>query len=69
MLLPVKIFLVICILAWIWVAYFLITRYKKLFGAHPDDPSETPGARSFGLAHIVTIWIGMMGLFIFFLFK
>lgn len=65
----IKIFLAVSLLTWIWLGFFLITRFKKLFGAHPDDPSETPGARSFGLAHIVTIWIGIFGLLIFFLIK
>jgi len=65
----IKIVLGILLILWVYVAYYLISRFKKLFGAHPDDPSETPGARSFGLAHIVTIWIGIFGVLIWFLVK
>lgn len=63
----IKSFLAISLVGWIYLGFYLITRFKKLFGAHPDDPSETPGARSFGLAHIVSIWIGVFALLIYFL--
>lgn len=65
----IKAFLVAAIIGMLWLGFYLVTRYHKLFGPHPDDPSETPGARSFGLAHIISIWIGTLGLLIYFLFK
>lgn len=64
-----SILLLIFLIFWIWLGYFLITRYHKLFGPHPDDPAESPGARSFGIAHIVSVWIGMLALIIYFLLK
>lgn len=65
----IKIVLSILILVWLYVGYYLVTRFHKLFGTHPDDPAETPGARSFGLAHIVTIWIGVLGMLIYLIQK
>ncbi|MDB9741849.1 hypothetical protein OAB00_03235 [Akkermansiaceae bacterium] len=68
MLIIIKVLLVAALLAWIYLGFYLVANFNKLFGAHPDDPSETPGARSFGFAHIVTIWIGVLGLLSYFIF-
>ena len=65
----ITILLCIFLLAWIYVGYYLVTRFGKLFGPHPDDPAETPGARSFGLAHIFAIYIGTFSLLIYFIMK
>ena len=63
----VTILLFALLIAWTWVGYFLVTRFKKFFGPHKDDPSETPGARSFGLAHIVAVWVSAFALLIYFI--
>ncbi len=65
----IKVLLVIGLIVWCWLGYFLISRFQKLFGPHPDDPAESAGARSFGIAHIVAIWIGTFCIFIYFLQK
>ena len=64
-----QILLIAMLIIWLWLGYFLVTRYHKLFGPHPDDPAESPGARSFGIAHIVSVWIGIFALIIYFLIK
>ena len=43
-------------------------KYAALFGPHPDDPAESPGARSFGVAHITIVWLGFFVLALYFLF-
>jgi len=52
-----------------WVAFgvYLIVRSGALFGLCDDHRSESPGARSYGVAHIVAMWIGGFALGIYFL--
>ena len=57
----------IAILAWLWLGFHIITNFKKYLGANVDDPSETAGARSYGIVHVTTIWFAMLGLFVFIL--
>ena len=65
----ITILLSVGLLFWCWVGYFLVSRFHKLFGPHPDDPAETPGSRSFGLAHIGAIYISTFAMLIYFIKK
>lgn len=65
----VKTGIVVFLLIWFILGAWLVARYSVLFGPHKDDPSESPGARSFGVAHIVAVWIGGTALALYFLFK
>lgn len=47
---------------WALLGLYLFVNYGRIFGPHLDDPAETPGARSFGVTHIVAVWVGGMGL-------
>ena len=64
-----KIFIVLFLIAWTGLGVWLVARYGALFGPHPDDPAETPGARSFGVAHIGAVWIGGFCLAVYFLLR
>jgi hypothetical protein len=64
----IKLLLVLFLIGWSWLGLWLVLRYARLFGPHPDDPSESPGARSFGVAHIAIVWIGFFALGLYFLF-
>ena len=64
----VKIFIVLFLIAWTWLGGFLVIKYGALFGPHHDHRAETPGARSFGVAHIAAVWVGGFVLAIYFLF-
>lgn len=64
-----KILIFILTAAWFLLGVWLVKNYQRLFGPNQDDPSETAGARSFGVAHIIAVWIGGMGLGIYFFFK
>lgn len=64
----VKIFIVLFLIAWTWLGGFLVVKYGALFGPHHDHRAETPGARSFGIAHIAAVWVGGFVLAIYFLF-
>lgn len=65
----VKIGIVIFLIIWTIIGYLLVKNYGRIFGPHADDPAETEGARSFGVAHIVAIWIGGTALGLYFLLR
>lgn len=64
----VKTGLVLFILGWLGFGLWLVARYAVLFGPHRDDPAESPGARSFGVTHIILVWLGFFSLATYFLF-
>ncbi|MFD0895114.1 hypothetical protein KBB96_00845 [Luteolibacter ambystomatis] len=67
MIVLLKTAIVLFLFAWTFLGGWLVVRYNVLFGPHRDDPAETPGARSFGVAHIGAVWIGTFSLAIYFL--
>jgi hypothetical protein len=64
----VKSFLVLFLIGWSFFGIWMLVKYNVLFGPHRDDPAETPGARSFGVAHVAAVWIGFFALAAYFLF-
>lgn len=64
----IKLLIVVFLLFWLALGVWLVVRYGALFGPNPDHRSETPGARSFGIAHIVAVWVGAFALGMWFLF-
>jgi hypothetical protein len=65
----VKILIVLFILGWSALGTGVIWNFQKLFGPSPDDPSETPGARSFNLPTLLGVWVGGYGLALYFLLR
>lgn len=63
-----KAILALFLVAWVAFGGWLALRYAVLFGPHQDDPAETPGARSFGVAHVIAVWFGVFALTFYFLF-
>lgn len=57
------------ILGWSVFGIWLVVKYAVLFGPNHDDPSETVGARSFGVTHIGLVWFGFFALATYFLFR
>jgi len=55
------------LIGWIVLGLWLIIRSGALFGLCDDHRSESPGARSYGVAHIVAVWIGGFALGVYFL--
>jgi hypothetical protein len=68
MILLVKLLIAAFLVFWTFVGGWLVVKYAVLFGPHSDHRAETPGARSFGLAHIGAVWIGAFALAVYFLF-
>jgi len=64
-----KIALFLFLVAWSGLGIWMIAKYSILFGPSSDHPSETPGERSFGVAHIGAIWFGFFALATYFFFK
>lgn len=69
MIIIIKSGIVLFLLGWIVFGLWMLVRYGKLFGPHRDDPAETPGARSFGVAHVCAVWFGAFVLALYFLFR
>lgn len=67
MILIVKLLIVAFLVAWTFLGGYLVVKYGVLFGPHHDHRAETPGARSFGIAHIAAVWVGAFVLAIYFL--
>ena len=65
----IKTGLVLFLIIWFLLGAWLVAKYNVLFGPHKDDPAETAGARSFGVAHIIAVWLGGVAIGFFFLFK
>ncbi|RYD21857.1 MAG: hypothetical protein EOP88_09925 [Verrucomicrobiaceae bacterium] len=65
----VKTALTLFIIGWLFFGAWLVFKYAALFGPSHDDPSETVGARSFGVTHIGLVWVGFFALATYFLFR
>jgi hypothetical protein len=65
--LVIKLIIVVFLVFWTLLGGWLVVKYGALFGPHHDHRAETPGARSFGLAHIGAVWVGAFALGIWFL--
>ena len=64
----IKSLLALFLIGWSIFGVWMLVKFNMLFGPHRDDPAETPGARSFGVAHVTAIWIGFFALALYFLF-
>ncbi len=64
-----KICLILFIFGWSVFGLWLVARYAVLFGPHRDDPAESAGARSYGVTHIILVWLGIFSLATYFLFR
>jgi len=60
-----KILASLFLVAWLALGGYLVFKFGALFGPSEDDPSETPGSRSFGVAHIVAVWVGGFALAVY----
>ncbi|WP_035611228.1 hypothetical protein [Haloferula sp. BvORR071] len=68
MTLLIKLLIAAFLVFWTFVGGWLVVKHGALFGPHADHRAETPGARSFGLAHIGAVWVGAFALAVYFLF-
>ncbi|GAA5481972.1 hypothetical protein [Haloferula sargassicola] len=69
MIIFIKLLTVLFLFGWIVFGGWLVTKYGALFGPNPEHADESPGARSFGIAHIAAVWVGFFALGIWSLFR
>jgi hypothetical protein len=69
MIILIKIALTLFLVFWLGLAMWLLVKYERLFGYHPDDPAETPGARSLNLTQVWSCWLGVFAIAAYFLFR
>lgn len=62
-----KLLIAAFLVVWTLIGGYLVVKYGALFGPHSDHRAETPGARSFGIAHIAAVWVGAFALAVYFL--
>lgn len=62
-----KVLISAVLLAWVAGGFVVIAKYQQIFGPNSDHLSETPGARSFGVAQVAAVWVGGIALGIYFL--
>jgi hypothetical protein len=67
MIILLNIALVLFLLGWLVVAGWLLVKYEKIFGLHPDDLSETPGARTLNMTQVWSVWFGFFAIALYFL--
>ena len=65
----IKIALALFIIFWLLLGAWMFIKYERLFGYHPDDPAETPGARTLNLTQIWSCWFGILVIMEYFLFR
>ena len=63
----VKIFLALFLIGWSGLGLYLLVRFGDLFGLHPDDPSESSGARALNLTQVGSVWVGVFAVAFYFL--
>jgi hypothetical protein len=65
----IKIALALFIIFWLGFGAWMLVKFERLFGFHPDDPAETPGARSLNLTQVWSCWFGFLVIAGYFLFR
>jgi hypothetical protein len=69
MIILLKLFLGLFLIAWSGVGLWLLFRYERLFGAHRDDPSESSGARALNVTQVASVWFGFFAVAFYFLIR
>lgn len=65
----VKIFLALFLIAWSGVGVWMVVKYDRIFGYHPDDPSESSGARALNVTQVGSVWFGFFATAFYFLIR
>ncbi len=62
-----KIALFLFLLFWCGLGLWMMWRYERLFGLHPDDPAESSGARALNVTQVSIVWVGVFKITLYFL--
>ncbi len=69
MMILIKIFLSLFLIAWSGLGLWMLVKYEALFGFHPDDPSESSGARALNVTQVTSVWFGFFAVAFYFLIR
>ncbi len=69
MIILIKIALALFLISWSGLGLWLLLKYDSLFGLHPDDPSESSGARALNVTQVTTVWFGFFAVAFYFLIR
>ena len=65
----IKIALALFLIAWSGLGLWMLVKYDRLFGRHPDDPSESSGGRALNLTQVYSVWFGFFAVAVYFLIR
>lgn len=69
MIILIKLFLALFLIAWSGVGLWMMMKYDALFGFHKDDPAESSGARALNVTQVVSVWFGFFAVAFYFLIR
>ncbi len=69
MILFMKIALALFLVAWSGLGLWMLVKYDRLFGRHPDDPAESSGARALNFTQVSSVWFGFFAVAFYFLIR
>lgn len=69
MIILIKIFLALFLIAWSGLGLWMLVKYDALFGYHPDDPAESSGARALNVTQVSCVWFGFFAVAFYFLIR
>ncbi|NJM36843.1 MAG: hypothetical protein HC845_02635 [Akkermansiaceae bacterium] len=64
-----KIVLALFLLGWSVLGLWMLVKYERLFGHHPDDPAESSGARMLNVTQVFSVWFGFFAMAFYFLIR
>ncbi len=65
----VKLFLALFLIAWSGLGLWMMLKYDHLFGLHKDDPVESSGARALNVTQVTSVWFGFFAVAFYFLIR
>lgn len=65
----VKLFLALFLIAWSGLGLWMMLKYDHLFGLHKDDPAESSGARALNVTQVTSVWFGFFAVAFYFLIR
>jgi flagellar basal body-associated protein FliL len=69
MIVIIKIFLTLFLIAWSGLGLWMLVKYDQLFGYHKDDPAESSGARALNVTQVSSVWFGFFAVAFYFLIR
>jgi len=62
-----KVLMSVALVALLYGGVVALKNWSKIFGRPQDDPTETAGARSYGITHIVAIYLVTLSFMLYFI--